>query len=367
MNTKQLHKDAMIFAQEAHFSQRNGNYEKAFELFEKAYNLEKQVAFYYLNKDKEPTRSILFKSAAALANNCKKYREAKKMIAFALSGNPPEELADEIRNLYENINFYRHLALRDIELDNSEIYLSLTGNAVGYGIINSSEFLTRAQIFEQLTYRTAERKLGQVFRKSGSASKRIKANFEPYFQHPVAASFAIQIKIGKPSKQLKLYPNDIYSEVIDEIFNSISLFNSENELELKKQITDEAYFQNFMSLTKKMSPDGDKIKQVGLTIVRNGKEKTVALRKTQKNLKFDLVSKNQEQENEKPYDIKGNLKKADAISNKITIIDTENKKTTINVPDGLDDIVKMHWDNNVIATVKRKGNKIILMDIDNEE
>lgn len=114
MNIKQIHREAMVFAQEAHLLQQNGDFEKSIELFEKAFELEQQAALFYLNQDKEPTRSILFKSAAALANNCKRYRDAEKMIGFALSGNPPIEIADEIRNLYENINFYRHLELRDV-------------------------------------------------------------------------------------------------------------------------------------------------------------------------------------------------------------------------------------------------------------
>lgn len=368
MNIKQIHREAMVFAQEAHLLQQNGDFEKSIELFEKAFELEQQAALFYLNQDKEPTRSILFKSAAALANNCKRYRDAEKMIGFALSGNPPIEIADEIRNLYENINFYRHLELRDVELDNSEIYLSLTGNSVGYGIINSGEFLSRAQIFEQLTYRTVERKLGKEFRKSGSVSKEIKDRFEPYFQRPIAASFAIQIRIGKPTKQTNLFPDeDIYTQVVDEIFNSITLFNNENEDQLKEQIPNDAYFQNFVSLAQKLSPDGDKIKQVGLTVVRKGQEQTLALQKTQKDIKSKIVRINQDSENDKPFDIKGNLKKADGFSNKITLINDEDKKFQINVPDGLDDIVKMYWDDNVIVTIKKSGKHFQLIDINKDE
>src|SRR5438270_607605 len=38
----------------------------------------------------EPTRSVLHRSAASLAVQCGEFREAERLIAVALSGNPPE-------------------------------------------------------------------------------------------------------------------------------------------------------------------------------------------------------------------------------------------------------------------------------------
>lgn len=136
MNIKQIHREAMVFAQEAHLLQQNGDFEKSIELFEKAFELEQQAALFYLNQDKEPTRSILFKSAAALANNCKRYRDAEKMIGFALSGNPPIEIADEIRNLYLYIMNDRiksmvehwkkyHWAKSNLSNDDTEFYKAI--------------------------------------------------------------------------------------------------------------------------------------------------------------------------------------------------------------------------------------------------
>jgi len=47
----------------------------------------------------EPTRSVLFRSAACLALDFDDYREAERMIAFGLSGNPPLEILEELREL----------------------------------------------------------------------------------------------------------------------------------------------------------------------------------------------------------------------------------------------------------------------------
>jgi hypothetical protein len=104
INTKETHLQAMNFAQDALVFTIKGDTQKANALYEKAFDLEKQAALSLLDKENvEPTRSILFRSAAALAKKCQKFREAEKMIAFGLSGNPPEEIALELREIYNDI------------------------------------------------------------------------------------------------------------------------------------------------------------------------------------------------------------------------------------------------------------------------
>ena len=51
----------------------------------------------------EPSRSVLHRSAASLAEQCGEFREAERLIAVALSGNPPEEIAEELRDLLQQV------------------------------------------------------------------------------------------------------------------------------------------------------------------------------------------------------------------------------------------------------------------------
>jgi hypothetical protein len=56
-----------------------------------AFEYERKAAMLLLNDyDVEPTRSVLFRSAASLALNFGDYREAERMIALGLLGNPPK-------------------------------------------------------------------------------------------------------------------------------------------------------------------------------------------------------------------------------------------------------------------------------------
>jgi hypothetical protein len=47
----------------------------------------------------EPTRSVLHRRAATLAWQCGEFREAERLISTALSGTPPEMIAEELRDL----------------------------------------------------------------------------------------------------------------------------------------------------------------------------------------------------------------------------------------------------------------------------
>jgi hypothetical protein len=97
-----MHKTASYYIQSAIVAEAMGDKTDALRLFELAFVEEKQAAFSLLSSfDIEPARSVLFRSAAALALKCKKYEEAKKMVYFGLAGNPPEGIANELVEVYE--------------------------------------------------------------------------------------------------------------------------------------------------------------------------------------------------------------------------------------------------------------------------
>lgn len=99
-----IHREAMKYAQDALVAEMNNEEKKSFRLYEKAYKLERQVALLYLDKDIEPTRSVLFKSAASLAKTVKKYDDAIFLIEKGLTGNPPYEIEAELQKLYNQVS-----------------------------------------------------------------------------------------------------------------------------------------------------------------------------------------------------------------------------------------------------------------------
>jgi hypothetical protein len=68
--------------------------------FATAFALEKQAAEAMAPyPDVEPTRSILLRSAASLALECRQDEEAERLACLGLSGKPPAEIRAELRKV----------------------------------------------------------------------------------------------------------------------------------------------------------------------------------------------------------------------------------------------------------------------------
>ncbi len=104
-----LHEEAMEYADNAYFARKDGDQEAFLKYSRIAFEKEKQAALSIESEESEPTRSVLHRSAATLAYDCCEFRDAEKLIFRALSGNPPEEIAEELRELYDKVKFARRL------------------------------------------------------------------------------------------------------------------------------------------------------------------------------------------------------------------------------------------------------------------
>jgi hypothetical protein len=372
MNVGNLHRQAMEFADKAFCAKLTGDKEEARVLWQKAFELERQAAL-LVEKDLalEPTRSVLLRSAASLAIDCGEIREAERLIALALAGTPPHEIAEELRDLFEQVNFQRHLDTRGIALDPTELQFSITGNAVSYGMALVSHFFNRAESVEKLIYRTAERIKGKAFRERGRPGKAIEDKFALFVSVPREASFAVSFRVGS-SEQLMipgLESPDVAVSLIDELLVCFDLLNNSNEKALRERIPDAAYYRNFVGLSRLIAPDGTQIKQVGFTAIRDGQERRVALTKPQTEIllvedKPASEARAVSKETEKKVVVSGELRHADSPRSKegrISLIESDGTKHEIIVPEGMmADIVKPLWEETVEVTGTLIGGKIRL-------
>ena len=85
---QRLHLNAMSAADRAHTFQRS------------AYRGEAKAARMLKDElDYEPMRAMLYRSAAWLAYHCRMFGEAQALANEGLSGKPPAEIADELREV----------------------------------------------------------------------------------------------------------------------------------------------------------------------------------------------------------------------------------------------------------------------------
>jgi hypothetical protein len=69
-----------------------------------AFEKERQAALMLCDKyDIEPTRGVLFRSAATMACQLGLFRDAEKLIAQGLIGDPPDDIVGELRDLLQDI------------------------------------------------------------------------------------------------------------------------------------------------------------------------------------------------------------------------------------------------------------------------
>jgi hypothetical protein len=365
-----LHKQAMACADQAEEAKRNGRVDEYIAFTQKAFQYEAEAARRVANEISfEPTRSVLFRSAAALALECKQLREAERLIAAALAGQPPTEIAEELRDLLEDVYFQRHLEVRGVTLSPDEFQMSLEGAAVGFGIARSDAFIQRVKSLETLLYRTAERQLNREFREAGRRKKSMTEDLELYISVPRAASFAVTVRLGK-STQLGLPGIDFAADTLNVLLDGIAMVGEGRLNEIQEAIPDEAYRNNFLGLVEQLAPDGNDIKSVGFTAGSDKGGRMVALATPKKELRERIrksISVHEHVEESLPLEIQGVLLEADAKGQQqgiIEVVDSNGVSHKIIVPRGLmRDIVKPMFEEEVIVVGSPIGGKINLLTI----
>jgi hypothetical protein len=104
---EKLHRIAMDNSELALISLRYGDLDKYRRLSADALLYEKKAALEFYEKQIEPTRSVLFRSAGYIALDNADFIEAQKLYEYAMEGNPPGEMESELEGLKIEIDRIR--------------------------------------------------------------------------------------------------------------------------------------------------------------------------------------------------------------------------------------------------------------------
>ena len=359
------HKMAMEFADLGLRYRARPNGKNALDYFKQALDFE-LAAIAELERTDGLAGSVLYRSAGTLALDCRDFRQAEQITARALAGDPHPDIAEELRDLLEQIYFQRHLDLNGVALQDDELQLSLAGPEVSKGLAPHNAIYGRVDSIEKLIHRTAERKLGRQFREGGAAIKEVRDNYRMMVSVPREGSFAVTLKFGSLIQPALPGMTDA-ATVMDEFMQLIELINRWRDDAVQDLIADPAYLRNFFGLAKKIAPDGEIVQQVGFTAIRNGREHPVALTRPSDEIMAPASPQPPNSDGE-PVEIRGILRYADATrgaGNQIKVIDPESKPHLVDVPAGMmNDIVQDLWDERVVIRGKRAGTRITLSTID---
>ena len=121
---QELHQQAMDLAEQADLKKLRGDTTQAKEILRQALALEAEAAQLIAeDMTAEPTRSVLHRSAATLAINCGELQMAEKLIAVAIAGTPPLDIAEELKDLFIQINLRKYLERRGVQLAEEQLQL----------------------------------------------------------------------------------------------------------------------------------------------------------------------------------------------------------------------------------------------------
>jgi hypothetical protein len=117
---RELHEQAMMLSDQAMVARHHSENERAVALSRQAFHYELQAATLIPDeKASEPTRSILYCSAASLAYDANELLEAQRMIIEGLSGYPSPYIKQALKSLSEQIHSELYLKVKKIAF-NSE-------------------------------------------------------------------------------------------------------------------------------------------------------------------------------------------------------------------------------------------------------
>ena len=119
-----IHRQAMDLAEQADLKRLRGDTSQVQELLRHALELEAEAAdMVASDMTAEPTRSVLHRSAAALAVECGELSLAEKLIARALAGAPPSDIAAELKDLFIRINLRNYFDRQGVTLTEDQLQL----------------------------------------------------------------------------------------------------------------------------------------------------------------------------------------------------------------------------------------------------
>lgn len=337
---------------------RVGDAKESARQLESAYRLEREAALRSVSLDvAEPTRSVLLRSAATLAHRSGDLREAERLVGIGLSGNPPDDIAVELRHLYENINLSRHFQVEGTPLRDGELQLSMAGEWVGAGFALSEDITKRLGAMQKLIYRTAEFEQGLPYRRRAAPPNEIRDSYKLFVSKPRAASFAVTVLVGRSAEQMEMSDRPAI-DVIDAMLDRLKRYADGGPPAVKEVIRDDIYAANFIGIVDQIAPTGG-LRAVGLTVFRNGEESAVVLDRD--SLAAMRVANESHSSGEEYVTVVGELLLADKIKpgkEKIQVLDEDKRKHEIRVPEGLmDDIVRPYWGQMVVVEGYRRKSK----------
>ncbi len=349
-----LHHEAMARVDDALVLRRAGAHTRARDAFACALDLERRAAD---AETTQPSRSILYRSAAWLALEAEDAAEAERLAACGLADRDvPDRVKGELRAVAEEARMRLHQALPPPTAASS-VTLHLEGPDVGYGSASPIDVDPRRTALQHMFTRTAERRAGLQFRRRGAPARHLAQQLQPRVRY-APGSVVVQVTLGGDQPDLW----DANAEIVQEVRRGLVAFCEAGTEGLRAAIPDETYRENFGLLAAQLGPDGERVTSVDVyAATGEGALPIVRLRELTREGRPARRSDDATTEV-----LVGELRGADetTASNtiKLQLVEPAGATVLIQVGDAaMEDIVRPLYGRLVTVTVRKRGKKRVLV------
>lgn len=327
-SVRRLHNEAMDFTDRSLSAQRFGQRDEYLYYTRLAYQKEAEAAQLMADEeDIEPTRSVLHRSAAALAYRCEKYREAKRLIYRALSGNTPVDIETELYDLLKKVQN----AEAGSQLTEHKLTLTLDGGKVLSQRAPASAVISRLSSVQELILIMA-RVRGRIDKKAQELAQYLNA-YPLYIEGFSAGSVNVHLRLEQEEEGKRLSAFNDFTDIAEPLMENLKLLEEGNYDLLRESIPDYEDFRKFIVAAKEFVPDGDNVSTVNLQTKIRGQVKSVLLERDREELDLLVLSETPQ----KAEDIKiqmvmatirkeGVLKAANVFRRTECVLDVDNER-----------------------------------------
>ncbi len=367
---RDLHNQAMKASDRYLMARHIGETGEAIQFALQAMQLEREAAERLEKRPQtEPTRSILYRSAASLAFDAEEFSEASRLTFEGLAGFPPPDVYAELIELFERIKFAQQFGFRDSVFEAASIELSLVGNEVGYGLVPVDLLREKITALVDLVRRSSDRLTGATFRTSGP---QLKSNpFQAFVRAARPGSFRFVVEVGyKRNENLSFLISN--EDIAADVVNSIRLVHDEDWAGLAVLISDPQYFDSCRNSVRSLAPDGDRVSQVAL----NYKNESIVYSRTKRQHDFpeaerlaslSVSPKKEEEVREQRVSYIGELKHFDERDSEdyvMSIVTEHHGTVSFNYSISMIDTIRAVLGEPVEVLLLERGNRRRLISID---
>lgn len=375
------HSESERYASQAEVALREGNSDRAVELYALAAEADER-ALNDLDKTKKRTLGITAISAASLWFKAREFSKAEH-VAYQWLGSQllPPFAIDQLQTLLQTIWSEQTREKAGIKFTQGEVLVSVSGGDVVKGGAPLELILRKVNEVSKLFYRTVEMLLDLPFRKHGEPSLDIQQQCRPWLFQAPPGSYQFAVRVEQPKQLLLPTFEDArpkVEQVTQKFLEIIQASVEDPETKLAEVVPNPEYRSTFLKLTRSLAPtEKSSFNQVEIKPAGGIDVRPVVLRQTErevinKAIRIEKASQTPPVERvvDEPMQLVGVLRglQLDDDWIDLEVAGEERDVRIFEASEGIDDVIGPMVNHRVIVDVVRKPNgRYAFRDIQSEE